>query len=64
MTLGAVLPSEAGDGLEEQDSYFIYSTIHVYHLWLGINTVIAQTIFVSNCLQFHQYTLKLSSITY
>ena len=33
----AVLPSEAGDGLEEQDS--LYSTIHMYHRCLGINTM-------------------------
>ena len=42
----------------------LYSTIHVYHIWMGINTVIAQTISVSNWSQFHQYTLKLSSFTY
>ena len=45
----AVLPSEAGDGLEEQDSYSICSKIHVYHRCLTINTVITLNLIVSNC---------------
>ena len=51
----AILPAEAGDGLEEQD-FSLHSAIYVYRRCLTINSVCILTLIVGNRLHFPEYT--------